>query len=127
MPASERHRLDQEEERERSEIHLPVVQLQFRNRLEEQALALELAHLEAQLREQEVIRDFAEERAKTELRLRVLPVEQAPVIADALSKVFHDSHLNIYGNDSQVLSVFLPLLRHVAETMQASGVGIAAG
>ena len=57
----------------------------------------------------------------------MLPLEQAPQIVEAASKVLHGTNLSIYGENGQLLNQLAPifdfLARAVQQATQARGYG----
>ena len=59
-------------------------------------------------------------RAQQEMRLALLPIEQAPQIVEAASRVLHGTNLSIYGDGAEVLGQLGPLLALVARAVQGA-------
>ncbi len=123
--ASDKFRLEQEAQRDRIETETPVRLLQIekqRSILEEE---LKMQQAQNRVRALEVEREMMLESARQALRREILPQEQAPSIAESLSRVFQGAHLSIYGSESQALAAILPLFdffaKRVREALSAAG------
>ena len=83
---------------------------------------LDLRRLQNQVKALEVEADLLLERARQELRLEMLPVEQAPRIVEAASSVLHGTNLSIYGEGGQLLNQLAPVFELLTRSMhQANG------
>ena len=107
--ATEKFKHEQESEREKAEVETPVKLYQIEQQRSIQEQKLELSQIENQVRELEVARDLILERARQELKIEIMPVEQMPEIADSLSKIFQGANLSYFGSENQVLGSILPL------------------
>jgi flotillin len=116
--AAETFKLEQEASKEKVETETPVKLLKIKNQHEVFDRELEMRKVEAQIREQEVLRDMLLERARQELRKEILPVEQIPAITDSLSKIFKDSNLTFVGSENQLLTSILPLMQIISEKVK---------
>ena len=87
---------------------------------ERRILAEELAmrQLQNQMRALDVERDLLLPRAQQELRLALLPAEQAPAIVAAAAQMFQGANLSIYGDGAEVLGGITPLLDLVGRAVQ---------
>jgi hypothetical protein len=81
-------------------------------------LELDLAERQARLREVEAARDLALARAKQDLEERILPLKQAPEVAESLGKVFQNTELSLYGTDNVFTSMLAPLVDLVARRLR---------
>jgi len=61
------------------------------------------------------------ERVRQALRLEMLPLEQAPAIAEALAKVFQGAQLSVYGAEAKTLAPLSMLLDLLAARLRAGG------
>jgi hypothetical protein len=75
---------------------------------------LELLQVENRVRELEVLRDMAFEKARQELRKEILPVEQVPAIAESMSGIFQGANLSYIGIEKQLLTSILPIFDNFA-------------
>ena len=57
------------------------------------------------------------------MRLALMPIEQAPQIVEAASKVLQGTNLSIYGDGAEVLGQLGPLLAVVARSVQQATQG----
>jgi len=125
--ATERQALELEQERlhaqltadeDRVTTEAPVRLLRIET--ERRILAEELAmrRLQNQIRALDVERDLLLPRAQQDLRLAILPVEQAPQMVEAASKVLQGTNLSIYGEGAQVLGQLAPLFEYLARSVQ---------
>ena len=77
-----------------------------------------MRQLQSQVQALDLERDLALPRAQQEMRLALLPVEQAPEIVEAASRVLQGTNLSIYGDGAEVLGQLGPLLNVVAHAVQ---------
>ena len=128
--ATERQALELEQERFRAEMaaeqdrvtaEAPV--RQFRMDTESELLRAELAlrALQTQVRAAEVERDLLQARAEQDLRREILPLEQAPRIVEAASRVLDGVNLSIYGDDAPMLGQVAPMFELLARAVQRAG------
>jgi hypothetical protein len=131
--ASERQAMELEQERFRAEMateqdrvttQAPVRLLRIAKEQEILREELELRQLQNAVRAFEVESELLLPRAQQQMRLEVLPVEQAPRIVEAASKVLHGTNLSIYGEGAQLLGGLAPLLELVGGAVRkAAGAG----
>jgi len=79
---------------------------------------LELQRLQNQVKALTVDADLLLERARQQLRLEMLPVEQAPRIVEAAAGVLHGTNLSIYGEDGQLLSQLAPIFELLTRSVR---------
>jgi hypothetical protein len=100
-----------------------LAELASEGRVGEQRLAADTEQLRRQetLRRAEIERDrrmAAEElalrRAEQELRAAILPIEQAPTIAVAASRVLQGTNLSIYGENGRLIQELAPVFEVLA-------------
>jgi len=84
---------------------------------------LELRKLQNQVKAFDVETDLLLERARQELRLEMLPVEHAPQIVEAASRVLHGTNLSIYGENGQLLNQVAPIFDLLARAVQQATKG----
>ena len=77
-----------------------------------------MRQLQSQVQALDLERDLALPRAQQEMRLALMPVEQAPRIVEAASRVLHGTNLSIYGDGAEVLGQLGPLFALVARAVQ---------
>jgi hypothetical protein len=104
-------------ERDRIAAETPVRLLKIKTEREILGQELGLRRLQAQLQDLDIERDLALPRAQQELRLAILPIEQAPQIVESASKVLQGATLSIYGGDAQVLGQLGPLMDVVGRAL----------
>lgn len=83
-----------------------------------------------ELRELEVRQEMLSERAHHELRKELLPLEQVPVVAEAVGRMFQGAQLTFYGEASPLLSALTPALGVLSHALKEAGVyknGVASG
>ena len=95
-------------EEERVEADIPVRMLQSRREREALAEQIETAEMQLRLRGLEVEGGLIDERARQALRREILPIEQAPELAQALSGLLRGANLSVYGEDTMLLSAIAP-------------------
>jgi SPFH domain / Band 7 family len=93
--------------------------------IERRVLAEELVmrQLQSQVQALDLERDLALPRAQQEMRLALLPVEQAPRIVEAASRVLQGTNLSIYGDGAEVLGQLGPLFALVARAVEQTTPG----
>lgn len=125
--ATERQGIELELERRHAQLAAEQARLTaeapvrlLRIETERQILAEELGmrQLQSQVQALDLERDLALPRARQEMRLALLPVEQAPRIAEAASKVLHGTNLSIYGEGAEVLGQLGPVLGLITAAVQ---------
>lgn len=100
---------------------------------EREALAeeLKLRELQKRLKALEVERDLLLARAQQDLRREILPIEQAPQIVEAASRVLQGASLSVYGDEARLLGqlepIFEVLARHVRTATAAPGAPVPVG
>jgi hypothetical protein len=107
-----REKLHLAKELERAEIEADTPNRLLRLEEQEKVLGKEKAkyQLEVEVRELAVRLELLAERARLEMRKEILPVEQAPEIARALSRLLQGTRLSFYGQDGALLGSLTPLL-----------------
>jgi hypothetical protein len=88
---------------------------------------LELRKLQNQVKVFDVETELLLERARQDLRLEMLPVEQAPQIVEAASRVLHGTNLSIYGENGQLLNQVAPIFDLLARAVQQATRGVLDG
>lgn len=116
--ATERQKLQLEQERFQAEMaaeenrvttEAPVRQLRIATETDLLRQELEMRRLQAEVKTLEVDQELLLPRAQQQLRLKLLPVEQAPQIVESASKVLHGTNLAIYGENAQLLGQLAPV------------------
>jgi hypothetical protein len=125
--ATERQALELEQERVHAQLAAEQDRLTaegpirlLRIETERAILAEELVmrQIQNQVNALDVERELVLPRAQQEMRLALLPVEQAPQIVEAASKVLRGTNLSIYGEGAEVLGQLGPLLGLIAAAVQ---------
>ena len=98
----------------------PVRLATIQQELEALQEELQLRELQKRIRTLEVDRDLLERRGEQELRLQLLPVEQAPRIVEAASKVLQGANLTVYGDDARLLGQLEPIFEVLARQVRAA-------
>ena len=133
--ATERQTIDLELERRQAHLAAEQARLTAEGPVrllkiatERSILAEELAmrQLQNQINALDVERDLLLPRAQQEMRLELLPVEQAPQIVEHASKVLQGTNLSIYGDGSEVLGQLGPLVGIIARSVQQATQGVTA-
>jgi hypothetical protein len=105
---TERQTLALEQERIAAEAPVRLLKIETeRGILAEELL---LRQLQAQVQALDLERDLLLPRAQQDMRLAMLPVEQAPEIVKAASRVLQGTNLSIYGEGAEVIGSLAPLL-----------------
>jgi hypothetical protein len=117
----EKHALQAEAERERIEMDKPVQLARFRNRLEVLQAEKEALALERQVEEIGAAKDLIRKRAEHEMRREILPIEQAPLIAESASRLFQGTRLSLYGGDGGLMGAVEPVLDALADALRGTG------
>ena len=119
----ERFRSQMDAEQDRVTTETPVQMLRITKESGVLREELRLRRLQNQVKALEVERDLLLARAQQELRREILPIEQAPQIVEAASKVLHGTNLSLYGETGQLVSqlgpIFDLLTRAVQQATQA--------
>jgi hypothetical protein len=126
----ERFRAEMEVEQDRVNTEAPVRLL--RNAREAEVLRdeLEMRRLQNEVKRLDVERKLLLDRAQQELRREILPLEQAPQIVAAASRVLRGTNLSIYGEDGRLLGQLAPVFEILARAVRQAtqdGVGAARG
>jgi len=108
---NETFRLQKELEKNKTESDTPIQLLKLEHRVKLLQQELEMRKLEHEVREIMAQTNTLEEKAKQDLRKEILPLEQMPKIADALSQVFNGANLSVYGESAEtIFSTYAPLV-----------------
>jgi hypothetical protein len=124
--AEETFQLQKGLEKNETENDTPVQLLKMDHRMELMQKELELRKLEYEIKELEVRTNMLAERARHDLRKEILPLEQTPEIANALSQLFNGANLSVYGEATEsVFSTYAPLIEVLINTLKRSGLPVA--
>jgi hypothetical protein len=125
--ATERQKLQLEQERFQAEMEAeenrvtteaPVRQLRIAKETDLLRQELEMRELQAQVKALEVDQELLLPRAQQQLRLELLPVEQAPQIVESASKVLRGTNLAVYGENAQLLGQLAPVFDVLTQAVQ---------
>ena len=83
--------------------------------------------MEIQARELRARAETVTDRVRQELRKEILPLEQAPVFAESLSRMLNGVNLSIYGQESPLTSPIAPLIDLLASRIRAALQPLSAG
>lgn len=120
--AEESFQLQKEFEKNQTESDTPVQVLKMEHRMQLLQKELELQRLAYELKELEVRTDMLSEKAKHDLRKDILPMEQMPEIAQALSRMFQGANLSVYGDAAEsVFSTYAPLIELLTNSLKRAG------
>jgi hypothetical protein len=120
--AEETFQLQKELEKNQTESDTPVQMLKLQHRIELVQKELELGRLEYELKDLEVRTNILAEKAHQDLRKEILPLEQTPEIANALSQIFRGANLSVYGNATDsVFSTYAPLVELLMNALKRVG------
>jgi hypothetical protein len=110
----DRYRTEVASDQGRVEAEAPVRLLRIAT--DTAALREEIAmrRLRAEAKALEVDEELALRRAEQELRAAILPIEQAPTIAVAASRVLQGTNLSIYGENGRLIQELAPVFEVLA-------------
>lgn len=114
----EKFRLELGIEEDRVNTETPVRLLKIANESAILREELEMRRLQNEVKEFDVEGELLLERARQELRREMLPLEQAPQIVEAASKVLQGTNLSIYGENSQLVGQLAPIFELLARSVQ---------
>ncbi len=102
--------LETELEAKKTDLETPLLMEQMSKQMKILAEELKLRELQKELRQVLVTTDLLEAQSRQELRKRILPQEQIPELARALSGILQGANLSVYGDGSEILRTFKPVL-----------------
>ena len=112
-------------DRDRVTAEAPVRLLRLETERGILAEELTLLQLQNQVKALEVERDLLLARAQQEMKVAILPLEQAPRMVESASKVLQGTNLSIYGEGGQVLGQLAPLFDYMSRTIEkATGASV---
>ena len=114
----ERFQAEMEAEQNRVTTEAPVRKLRIAKETDLLRQELEMHRLQGQVKALEVDQQLLLTRAEQQLRLELLPVEQAPGIVESASKVLHGTNLAIYGENAQLLGQLAPVFDVLTQAVQ---------
>jgi flotillin len=106
----EKLQLQREFEQEQIETNTPLRLLKIEKENEILQAEQEMRQIANKVKALEVENQMLTEKAKQDLRKEILPLEQAPIIAEAISHILQGANLSVYGDGAQVLGTFNQLV-----------------
>jgi hypothetical protein len=79
---------------------------------------LEMRSVENRVQAVKVEHDLQRARAEQELRLEILPLEQAPRLVEAASGILHGANLTLFGEDAGLMRQVAPVLEVVSRAIE---------
>jgi hypothetical protein len=111
-----RARLAAEQDRLTSEAPIRLLKIETERAILAEEMGMR--QLQNQVNALEVEHDLLLPRAKQEMRMALLPVEQAPLVVEAASKVLKGTNLSFYGEGAQLLGQLAPLFDLLGRAVQ---------
>lgn len=108
-------------EQDHIETEAPVQLLRMEKEREAAQQQLENLRLETALEALQVEKEMLRPSAQQALRKEMMPLEQVPALAEALSRVFQGTSLTLYGSDTEVLASLAPLVDLVSYALRRVG------
>jgi hypothetical protein len=105
-------------DRDRATAEAPVRQLRLEKEAELLRAELEVRRLRNQVHELEAEGELLLPRAQQALRREILPLEQAPRIVEAASRVLQGTNLSVYGEDGRLLGQLAPVFELLAGSVR---------
>lgn len=116
----ERFRAQMAAEQDRIDAEAPVRSFRIAKERDILQDELEMRRLQREVEVLDVERQLLLPRARQDMRREMLPLEQAPRIVDAASKVLQGATLSLYGEDARLLGQLEPLFAILARAVQQS-------
>lgn len=111
-------------ESEQIDMDAPVQLLRIQRQEEKLKQELKMRKLEYDVKTLEANTNVLTEKARQELRKEILPIEQVPEIAKAVSQMLHGANLSVYGESAgPLVNAIAPLVELLANTLQAANQG----
>jgi hypothetical protein len=118
--AREKLRLQKEYEHDEIEASAPNRLLQIEKQIELLRREADKYEIEVRVKELKARADLVADRAKQELRKEILPLEQTPALAEALSRMLRGVNLSVYGQEPALLASLVPLVDLLAGRVRAA-------
>lgn len=107
-------------ESEQIEIDAPVQLLKIKRQEEKLKQELKMRKLEHDVKMLEVETNILADKAKQDLRKEILPIEQVPEIARAVSQMLQGANLSVYGESAgPLVNAIGPLVELLGNTLRA--------
>jgi hypothetical protein len=119
----ERFHSQLEVDRDRVTAEAPIRLLRIENERGILLEELELRRLQNQVKALEVANDLLLARAQQDLRREILPLELAPLMVKAASRVLQGTNLSIYGKNAQLLEQIAPIFGLLTRAVQQATEG----
>jgi hypothetical protein len=119
----ERFHAQMEADQDRLATETPVRLLRIAKECEALSEELELRRLRNQVQAFDVEHELLLPRARQAMRLEILPLEQAPQVVEAASKVLQGTNLSLYGEGGQLLGQLAPVFEVLARAVQQATQG----
>lgn len=116
----ERFQAEMAAEQDRVTAQAPVRLLSIAREAEVLREELAVRRLRNEGRALEVEQELALPRAQLQMRLELLPVEQAPRIVEAASTVLHGTNLSIYGENAQLVGQLAPVFEVLGNAVRGA-------
>ena len=120
----EKLHLQVQAEQIRLETETPIRLLKLEKQLAVLQKELEMHQLQNQVKELEAAGTLFLERARQDLRREILPLEQAPQMVAAASKLLQGTNLSIYGENNQLLGQLAPIFEWLTRTLQQTAANV---
>ena len=119
----ERFHAEMEAEQDRVNTEGPVRLLKITQERDILRDELEMRKLQNQVKAFDVEHELLLPRAQQDMRREMLPLEQAPQIVEAASRVLNGTNLSIYGESGQLLGQLAPVFEILAHAVQQATQG----
>lgn len=113
----DRTRTEAAAEQARLEAETPARLARIERDMEIARRELELRRLQNELKALEVEHELLLPQALQDLRREILPLEQAPQIVKAASRVLSGTNLSVYGDDAQLVGQLAPVFEVLARAV----------
>jgi hypothetical protein len=120
---TEKLRLAQQLQEAAIEAETPVKKLRLEHMSEILKAELAVKRIENDVKALAAEGEAIYERVRQTLRREILPLEQAPAIAESLSKALQGAQLSVYGSDAQFVAPFSMLLDLLAARLDIGRAG----
>lgn len=117
---SSNRELESRLEHQRAIQEIPLKLESLKERLEILQLEKEVLERELELKRLVTEGEMLSRTAEAELKLRTLPLEQRPLIAESLSELFKGANITTYGSESPLM-LLEPLLRRFSQVLSEGG------
>jgi hypothetical protein len=112
-----------EADRDRLDAETPIRLMRIARERDVIADELALKRLQQEAAALDVDRDLIRPRAEQEMRMEILPIEQAPRIVEAASQVFNGAQLSVYGDEAGLVEHLAPVLDVIGGAVRRATAG----